>query len=96
VGGSAYAALAPQVWMFAAAGSLYALAQLLLYSRLATTDRRALAVVWAGLALLLVLVIGWWHQSPTQIVVCVLVAASTVVAAGLLAELHEHGRSPRA
>jgi O-antigen/teichoic acid export membrane protein len=96
VGGSAYAALAPHVWLFAAAGSLYALAQLLLYSRLATTDRRALAVVWAGLGLLLVLVIGWWHQSATEIVVCVLVAASAVVAAGLLAELHEHGRSPRA
>jgi len=29
-------------------------------------------------------------------VVCVLVAASAVVAAGLLAELHEHGRSSRA
>jgi O-antigen/teichoic acid export membrane protein len=94
VGGPAYESLAPRVWMFAAAGSLYALAQLLLYSRLAARDRRALVAVWAALAFLLVLVLGGRHGSTTQIIGCVLVAATGLVATGVLAELHEHRRKP--
>jgi O-antigen/teichoic acid export membrane protein len=96
VGGSAYASLAPRVWLFAAAGSLYALAQLLLYSRLAATDRRALVAVWAALLLLLLLVVGGRHGSTTEIIVCVIVAAATLVATGAAAEMHEHGRRSRA
>ena len=95
VGGSAYQSLAPDVWLFAAAGSLYALAQLLLYSRLATQDRRALIAVWAALAFLLALVLGGRHGSTTEIISCVLVAATGLVATGVLAEVHEHRRRPQ-
>ena len=94
VGGSAYESLAPRVWMFAAAGSLYALAQLLLYSRLAAQDRRALVAVWAALAFLLVLVLGGRNGSTTEIITSVLVAATGLVATGVLAEVHEHRRRP--
>ena len=94
VGGSAYESLAPDVWLFAAAGSLYALAQLLLYSRLAGQDRRALIAVWAALALLLALVLGGRHGSTAQIIGCVLVAATGLVATGVLAEVREHRRRP--
>ena len=95
VGGSAYESLAPHVWMFAAAGSLYALAQLLLYSRLAAQDRRALIAVWAALAFLLALVLGGRHGSTTEIIGCVLAAATGLVATGVLAEVHEHRRRPQ-
>lgn len=90
VGGAAYASLAPRVWLFAAVGSLFALAQLLLYSRLAARDRRALFGVWTALLLLMLLVVGLRHGSVTQIVTSVLVAAAALVAAGLVAELLEH------
>ena len=92
VGGSAYDALDSDVWLFAAAGSLFALGQLLLYSRLAATDRRSVAAVWAALAVLLVLVVAGWHESVTEIVGSVLVCAVALVAAGVVAEVHEHRR----
>jgi O-antigen/teichoic acid export membrane protein len=96
VGGSAYASLAPRVWLFAAAGSLYALAQLLLYSRLAATDRRALVAVWAALLFLVVLVVGGRHDSTTEIIVSVIAAATALVGTGALAEVHEHREQRRA
>ena len=91
VAGSAYSELAPEVWLFAAAGSLFALGQLMLFSRLAATDRRAVAVVWAAFGLLLALVMTRWHDSVTDIIGCVLVCSVSLVVAGAVAELHEHG-----
>ena len=90
VGGPAYADLAPDVWIFAAAGSLFALAQLLLFSRLAATDRRSVAAVWAALTLLLALLVTRWHDSVTEIIGCVLGCGVALVAAGVAAEMREH------
>lgn len=92
VAGSAYADLAPSVWLFAAAGSLFALAQLLLYSRLAARDQRSQLGVWAALALLLLLVVSGRNGSLTEIVGAVLVAGAALVAAGVVAEVREHRR----
>ena len=97
VGGSAYSELGDRVWLFAAAGSLLAVAQVLLYSRLATEDRRAVVPMWA-LVLLEVVVIGLWrHGSPTEIVAVVVCAALALALAGALIEAVEHGvgRRPR-
>jgi O-antigen/teichoic acid export membrane protein len=90
VGGDAYRELSGEVWLFAAAGSLFALAQLLLYSRLATTDRRAVAAVWSALGLLVVPVVAGRNGSVTDIVVAVLTAAVVLVAVGAVAEVREH------
>ena len=95
VGGPRNESLAPHVWTFGAAASLYALAQLLLYSRLAARDRRALVAVWAALAFLLTLVLGGRHGSTTEIISCVLVVATGLVATGVLVEVHEHRRRPQ-
>ena len=51
IGGSAYGdALGGATWLFAALGTLLALAQLLLYSGIATADRHAVGAVWAAAA----------------------------------------------
>jgi O-antigen/teichoic acid export membrane protein len=51
IGGSAYGdTLGAATWLFAALGTLLALAQLLLYSGIATSDRLAVGAVWAAAA----------------------------------------------
>lgn len=90
VGGSAYVAMADRLWLFAALGSLFALAQLLLYSRLATEDRRAAAPVWALVVVEVTLVAVWFHATVTEIVLVALAAAVTLVGMGAWAEVEEH------
>jgi hypothetical protein len=90
IGGAAYAELAGSAWLYAAAGSALGVAQVLLYSRLATDDRRVIIPMWL-LVLLEVLVIGVsQHDSPTHVVTVVLAAAAALAVAGTLAEAHEH------
>ena len=90
VGGAEYAQLSGQVALFAAAGSSFALAQLLLYSRLATHDRQASVSLIVGLAVLVGVVVLWLHDSVTQIVAASMGVALFVCVVGLLAELREH------
>ena len=84
VGGDRYAAVAPSLWLFAATGAMVALAQVLLYSRIAGHDRRAALVVWLGVALLTGLVVTRLHHSVTQVVSAALVSATVVVTVGAL------------
>lgn len=91
IGGSAYTELADRVWLFAAAGSLLAVAQVLLYSRLATEDRRAIAPMWAAVVLEVAVIALWLHDSPTEIVIVVVCAALSLVVAGACLEATEHG-----
>ena len=91
VGGSAYSELGDRVWLFAAAGSLLAVAQVLLYSRLAAEDRRAIAPMWALVALEAMIIGLWRHGSPTEIVSVVVCAALALALGGALVEAVEHG-----
>jgi hypothetical protein len=99
VGGSAYTELGDRVWLFAAAGSLIAVAQTLLYSRLATEDRRAVAPMWGMLLIEMLVIALWRHGSPTEIVTVVVGTALSLAVAGALVEAAEHGvrrrRDPR-
>lgn len=49
IGGAAYAELAATIWAFAAVGTIWAMIQLLVYNVVARQNKRAVAVVWAGL-----------------------------------------------
>jgi O-antigen/teichoic acid export membrane protein len=91
IGGSAYTELGDRVWLFAAAGSLIAVAQVLLYSRLATEDRRAVAPMWAVVLLEGLVIAIWRHGSATEIVTVVVGAALSLAVAGALVEAAEHG-----
>lgn len=50
VGGQEYAAVGPIAWLFALAGSSYAVLQLVVYAAIAQQERRAALVIWIGLA----------------------------------------------
>jgi hypothetical protein len=91
IGGSAYTELGDRVWLFAAAGSLLAVAQVLLYSRLATEDRRAIAPMWAVVVLEAAVIALWRHASPSQIVTVVVCASLALAVAGAFVEAKEHG-----
>jgi hypothetical protein len=91
IGGSEYVGLADRAWLFAATGSLFAVAQLLLYSRLATEDRRVAAPMWFLVAGEVLAVTLWWHGSPTEIVRVALTTAFILAVLGVLAEAAEHG-----
>jgi len=91
VGGAAYASLADRAWLFAAVGSMLALVQLLIYSRLAGDDRRVALPTWLVVLGEVTVVSLWRHDSITAIVTTALAAATVAVALGLLAESHEHG-----
>jgi O-antigen/teichoic acid export membrane protein len=52
IGGQAYERLTPDLWAFAAVGTVWAMTQLLVYRVVASQDRWMVAVVWAGLGVL--------------------------------------------
>jgi len=79
----AAAALAP--W-FALLGSLCALLQLLLYAGLARRSRRVEAVVWAAIALEVLLVSLFFHSSAAEIVATAVVTCVLAVAAVAVVE----------
>lgn len=85
LGGPQYVGeLGPEAWLFALEGSAFALVQVLLYARLAAQDRRAVAMVWVALAALVVIVVGWRHNSVAEIVTSVVVVSLVLTAVGLL------------
>ncbi|MEZ5116858.1 MAG: hypothetical protein R2737_11375 [Candidatus Nanopelagicales bacterium] len=89
VGGAQYAGLGPVVWLFAAAGSAFALAQLLLMSRLAVDDRRAVLAVWAATVLLVGVAVLVAPRTVTGLVLSALTAGFALAAAGLVVALRE-------
>ena len=54
-GGPAYQDVRPHLWIFASLGTVLSLIQLLVYSALARSHRRAVWLVWTGLAATIVL-----------------------------------------
>ena len=86
VGGDGYGAHIRFAWLFAVLGSLLALVQLLLYSRIASADRRSAAAVWAAVAVEIVLVSAWFDGSVTQVAAAALASVALLVLAGLLIE----------
>ncbi len=54
VGGPDYAFMSDTVWLFAVAGSAFALAQTLVFARIAMADRRTVVAVWASAAVVVV------------------------------------------
>jgi O-antigen/teichoic acid export membrane protein len=86
IGGSAYSASSIPVWPFALVGSLLSLVQILLYSRIASADRRSTLLTWLAVAMEVALVLGWWHGSLTQVVSGAVVATAALACFGALIE----------
>ena len=84
LGGAQYTELGSEAWLFALEGSAFALVQVLLYARLATQDRSAVAAVWVALVVLVVIVAGWRHDSVAEIVTTVVGVALALTVVGLV------------
>jgi O-antigen/teichoic acid export membrane protein len=95
IGGPGYGAHAGAAWLFALLGSLLALVQLLLFSRIASADRRSAMAVWAAVALEVALVTRWLHGSVTQVATAALASVTLLVLAGLAIE-YRSARRPLA
>ena len=98
VGGAAYGdALGGAVWIFAILGTLFALAQLLLYSGIAASDRVAAVAVWCAVAVeaIGVEVMAYRGELTVLTVVGIAVAASVLlVGAGLIRLWRAHAAPP--
>jgi O-antigen/teichoic acid export membrane protein len=84
LGGSQYKDLGGEAWLFALEGSAFALVQVLLYSRLAAQDRRAVLAVWGALAVLAVIVVGWRHNTVAEIVTSVVAVSLALTVVGFI------------
>lgn len=89
VGGSAYAELVPIAWMFAAIGSVFALAQALLLTRLAVDDRRAVIAVWAAAAVLVALASLLMPRTVAGLASSALIAGVGLAALGVVVAARE-------
>jgi hypothetical protein len=67
IGGSGYAELYSEVWLFAIEGSLFAILQVLLYGRIAREDTKVSILLWVGSILATISV--WLIVSDTVVTV---------------------------
>lgn len=89
VGGPEYQQLIPIAWIFALIGALFALAQVLLLSRLAIDDRRAVMAIWATLIALSTLAFVILPATVTGLAISVALAAVMLCLAGISYTLWE-------
>ncbi|HEY3259870.1 MAG TPA: polysaccharide biosynthesis protein [Pseudonocardiaceae bacterium] len=86
IGGTRYGEHVTAAWLFALLGSLLALVQLLLYSRIASADRRCASAVWAAVIIEILLVTIWLDDSVTAVASAALTSVALLVLAGLAIE----------
>ncbi len=84
LGGAQYTELGSEAWLFALAGSSFALVQVLLYARLAAQDRKSVVLVWIALVVQVTVIAGWRHGSVAEIVTTVAAVSLLLTVAGLL------------
>lgn len=92
LGGAQYKELGSEAWLFALEGSAFALVQVLLYSRLAAQDRRAVLAVWGALAVLVVVVVGWRHNNVAEIVTSVVAVSLALTVVGFILDRRQSVR----
>jgi O-antigen/teichoic acid export membrane protein len=87
VGGADYAGNPIPVWPFALVGSALSLVQILMFSRIASNDRRSTLLIWGAVVVEIALVTSWLNGELTQVVTAAVVATFVLVCAGALVEL---------
>ncbi len=83
-GGAAYLDLALSAWLFAAAGTAWALVNLVTTARIAAGARWVAVPLWTAIAVEAGLVLAWRPHSLTHTVLAALAVAGGTVAAGVL------------
>jgi O-antigen/teichoic acid export membrane protein len=90
VGGSAYAQVSDQLWLFAILGTVLSMLQLLVYAVLARSGRRPVLLVWLAFSLLIVG--GLQAMSVTGLLLTVLTVDSVLLLALLLTDVLRPGQ----
>jgi hypothetical protein len=88
IGGEDYVALGPILWLFAAAGALYAVGQAMLLSKIAQEDRRSVFAVWLAAGLLGAIAL-FWARSVAELVLCACIAGAALCITGLIVFVRE-------
>jgi O-antigen/teichoic acid export membrane protein len=102
VGGQDYAAVGPIAWLFALAGSSYAVLQLVVYAAIAQQERRAALLIWiglAGLAIAGLLILGTDFASGltgVKVLVAMTSTCALVLSAALATGLRRHATTATA
>jgi O-antigen/teichoic acid export membrane protein len=91
IGGSGYRGESAPLWLFALTGTLLAVGQLLLFSRLAAGDVRSIVAVWVGVLVEVALVRWWLGGSVVAVAAAAASVAGFLVLAGLLVEIGSPG-----
>jgi O-antigen/teichoic acid export membrane protein len=92
VGGPTYAFMSDTVWLFALAGSTFALGQTLVFARIAMADRRTVVAVWASAAVVLIgSLVG--PRTTTGVVLSAVAGGITLCALGVVLHLTTRRRA---
>ena len=98
-----YAPLGPYTWLFAVAGSAYAVLQLVVYAAIAQQEKRAALAIWLGLVVLAVaaaIILGTGTATGldgVKVLAAMTSACALLLSAGLAAGLHRQAaESPQA
>jgi O-antigen/teichoic acid export membrane protein len=92
IGGAGYRGEPVVLWLFALTGSLLAVAQLLLFSRIASGDVRSVLAVWLAIALEIGLVAWRFDGSVTAVSAAAATVAGLLVLLGLIVEARGESR----
>jgi O-antigen/teichoic acid export membrane protein len=95
LGGARYGGEVAPLWLFGLTGTLLAIAQLLLFSRVASGDVRSILAVWLAIGAEAVLVRWWLHGSVTEVAGAAAAVAALLVVAGCLVEVGSAGYADR-
>ena len=68
--------------------------QILLFSRIASADRKSTVLIWLAVAVEIVLVTAWLHDELTQVVTAAAIATSLLVVAGAVIEVRSRRVEP--
>jgi O-antigen/teichoic acid export membrane protein len=94
IGGEDYAGAHIPIWPFAFVGSMLSLVQILLFSRIASADRKSTLLLWLAVAVEIVLVTTWLHDELTQVVTAAAISTSLLVLAGAVIEIRSRRVEP--
>lgn len=94
IGGKEYAGADIPIWPFAVVGSMLSLVQILLFSRIASADRKSTVLLWLAVAVEIFLVSAWLHDELTQVVTAAAISTSLLVLAGAFIEVRSRRVEP--
>jgi hypothetical protein len=86
IGGSSYAVLYEDVWLFSLEGTLFAILQVLLYGRIAREDTSVSIMLWVGSVIASVMIIFVIERNLVNVVLVLIVSSIVLIIIGAQTE----------